>query len=334
MDYNKVSKFVTKHKLVLSQIRKLLCEFLIVVIMKNILRYGGKMIKSMTGFGRSELSENNRKLTIEMKSVNHRYLDVNIKLPRKFNFFESYLRNLLKKYIERGKVDIFITYEDNAENSETLVYNGSLAAEYAKYIEQMGRELKIENDITTTSLVKCQDIFVMQEQSVNEDELEKMLNKVFCDAAENFVKTREVEGENLKLDMINKLDEMSKYVEYIEERSPQIIAEYRQRLEDKIKELLDNSQIDDNRIVMEVTLFADKICVDEEIVRLKSHIDGMKKSLVKGGSVGRKLDFVAQEMNREANTILSKTTDIQITDIGIELKTLIEKIREQIQNIE
>ena len=296
---------------------------------------GGNMIRSMTGFGRSELSDNNnRKLTIEMKSVNHRYLDINIKLPKKFNFYEAYLRNLLKKYIERGKVDIFITYEDKSENSETLFYNGSLAAEYAKYIEQMGRELKIENDITTNSLIRCPDIFVMQEQSIDEEELEKMLKQVFCNAAENFVKTRETEGENLKNDMISKLDEMAGYVQFIEERSPEIIAEYRQKLEDKIKELIASTQIDDNRIVTEVTLFADKICVDEEIVRLKSHIEGMKSSLIKGGAVGRKLDFVAQEMNREANTILSKTTDIEITDVGIELKTIIEKIREQIQNIE
>ena len=176
------------------------------------------MVKSMTGFGRSELSENNRKLTIEMKSVNHRYLDVNIKLPKKFNFYEAYLRNLLKQYIERGKVDIFVTYEDNSESSETLCYNGALAKEYAKYIEQMGRELKIENDITTSALIKCQDIFVMQEQSIAEEELEKMLNRVFCEAAENFVKTRETEGENLKTDILAKLDEMSKYVEFIEER--------------------------------------------------------------------------------------------------------------------
>ena len=173
-----------------------------------------------------------------------------------------------------------------------------------------------------------------QEQSIDEEELEKMLKRVFCEAAENFVKTRETEGENLKTDILAKLDEMSKYVEFIEERSPKIIAEYREKLEAKIKELLDNSQIDDSRIVTEVTIFADKICVDEEIVRLKSHIDGMKKSLIDGGAIGRKLDFVAQEMNREANTILSKTTDLEITDVGIELKTSIEKIREQIQNIE
>lgn len=292
------------------------------------------MIKSMTGFGRSELSINDRKLTIEMKSVNHRYLDVSIKLPKKFNFYETFLRNLLKKYIERGKVDIYVTYEDMSEESRVLYYDSALAKEYAKYIEQMGRELKIENDITTSTLIKCPDIFVMQEQPVDEEELEHLLTKVFEETIANFVETRIKEGENLKRDLIEKLDEMMKQVEFIEERSPQIIEEYKKKICEKVNELLENQQIDENRIVMEVTLYADKICVDEEIVRLKSHITGMKETLMKGGPVGRKLDFVAQEMNREANTILSKSTDLLITDVGIELKTLIEKVREQIQNIE
>lgn len=292
------------------------------------------MIKSMTGFGRSELTENSRKLVVEMKSVNHRYLDVSIKIPKKLNFYEAYLRNLLKKYIERGKVDIFITYEDLSEDNAQLIYNGSLAREYYEYITQMGRELKIENDITTTSLIRCPEIFTMQEQSVDEEKLEQLLKNVFESAAESFVRTRMVEGENLKGDLISKLDEMMCHVEFIEERSPQIIAEYKEKINEKVKELLDNTQIDENRLVMEITLFADKVCVDEEIVRLKSHISGMKETLEKGGAVGRKLDFVAQEMNREANTILSKSSDLQITDVGIELKTLIEKVREQIQNIE
>lgn len=292
------------------------------------------MIKSMTGFGRSELSVNDRKITVEMKSVNHRYLDVNIKIPKKFNFYEAFLRNLLKKYIERGKVDVFVTYEDSSEGSKMLSYDGALAKEYADYIEQMSRELKIVNDITTSSLIKCQDIFVMQEQAIDEDEMEQLLTQTFEEAAKNFVSTRITEGENLKNDLLEKLEQMLSYVKFIEERSPKIIEEYKKKLTEKISELLDNQQIDENRIVMEVTLYADKICVDEEIVRLKSHIEGMKATLLKGGAVGRKLDFVAQEMNREANTILSKSSDVQITDIGIELKTIIEKIREQIQNIE
>lgn len=292
------------------------------------------MIKSMTGFGRSEIVENNRKITVEIKSVNHRYLDVNIKLPKKFNFYDAYLRNVLKSYIERGKVDIYITYEDNSEISEALMYNGALAKEYAKAIEKMGLELKIENDITTSSLIKCPGIFEMHEQSNDEAELEQLLHRVFCEAADSFVKTRETEGENLKNDLMEKLEKISEYVSFIDERSPQIIVEYREKLEQRIKELLDSAVTDENRIVQEVTIFADKICVDEEIVRLKSHIEGMKNTLLNGGAVGRKLDFMTQEMNREANTILSKSSDIKVTDAGIELKTLIEKVREQIQNIE
>lgn len=292
------------------------------------------MIRSMTGYGRGELSLNDKKLTIEIKSVNHRYLDVSIKLPKKLNFYEAIIRNLLKKYVERGKIDIYVTYEDLSEGGEVLAYNGTLAGEYLRYIERMSRELKIVNDVTTSSLLNCQDIFVMQEQSIDEEALEKMLIEVFGQAAENLVKTRTAEGENLKEDLVEKLDRMLEYVSFIEERSPKIIEEYKERLNDRVKELLEHAQIDESRIVMEVTLFADKVCIDEEIVRLKSHVSGMKETLLKGGAVGRKLDFVAQEMNREANTILSKSTDLQITDVGIELKTLIEKVREQIQNIE
>lgn len=292
------------------------------------------MIRSMTGYGRGELSLNDKKLTIEIKSVNHRYLDVSIKLPKKLNFYEAIIRNLLKKYVERGKTDIYVTYEDLSEGGEVLVYNGALAGEYLRYIERMSRELKIVNDVTTSSLLNCQDIFMMQERSIDEEALEKMLIEVFGQAAENLVKTRTAEGENLKKDLVEKLDRMLGYVSFIEERSPKIIEEYKERLNDRVKELLEHAQIDESRIVMEVTLFADKVCVDEEIVRLKSHVSGMKETLLKGGAVGRKLDFVAQEMNREANTILSKSTDLQITDVGIELKTLIEKVREQIQNIE
>ncbi len=292
------------------------------------------MIKSMTGFGRGEFSKSERKFVVEMKSVNHRYLDVNIKLPKKFSFYEAFLRNLLKEYTSRGKIDIFITYEDLSEKKTDLMYNEALAKQYYDYIEKMGRDLKIVNDVTTTSLIQCPEIFTMQEQNFDEDEIEQILKSAFETAAVNFVNTKISEGQNLKTDLLDKLDKMMEYVEFIEVRSPQIIAEYKEKIYERIKELLDTVTVDDNRLMMEVTLFADKVCVDEEIVRLKSHISGMQETLKMGGAVGRKLDFVAQEMNREANTILSKSSDLQITDIGIELKTLIEKVREQIQNIE
>lgn len=295
---------------------------------------GKIMIKSMTGFGRYEYADESRKITVEVKSVNHRYLDVNIKMPKKLNFFESAIRTLLKEYIERGKVDIYITYEDFTENNLSLQYNKALAGEYLKYLNQMAEEFGLENDIKVSTLSRYPEVFAMEEQPVDEDELWSSLEKALRGAFEPFVESRVREGENLKKDLCEKLDNMVSYVDFIEERSPQIIVEYRARLEEKLRELLADNQLDDSRIAQEVTIFADKICVDEETVRLKSHILSMKDSLNAGGSVGRKLDFLAQEMNREANTILSKSNDLKISDTGISLKTDIEKVREQIQNIE
>lgn len=292
------------------------------------------MIKSMTGFGREEHSDEECKLTIEMKSVNHRYLDINVKLPKKLNFFEVKIRGLLKKYIERGKVDIFITYKSLKEAETGLRYNSALAKEYADYYQRIVTELGVPNDISASKIAKCPEVFTLQEETCDEEELLELLTSVFDAAAQKFVNSREAEGENLKADLLEKLEKMRQYVALIEERSPIIVSEYRNRIEERVKELLENAQIDENRIAMEVTLFSDKVCVDEEIVRLSSHIDAMKDCLVRGGAVGRKLDFLAQEMNREANTILSKSADLTITDTGIELKTMIEKIREQVQNIE
>lgn len=292
------------------------------------------MIKSMTGFGRSEITENNRKFTVEMKSVNHRYLDVNIKMPKKLNFFESAIRGELKNYISRGKVDMFITYEDFAEATTNVHYNKELAGEYLTYLRQMAQDFGLEDDIRVSSLSKYPEVFTMEEVNVDEEELWKELQKAIHQAAQSFVQTRITEGENLKNDLIGKLDGMLKLVDFIAERSPGILAEYRTKLEDKVRELLADNTVDEGRLLTEVTIFADKICVDEEIVRLRSHIESTKNALMEGGSIGRKLDFIAQEMNREANTILSKANDLEVSNCAIELKTEIEKVREQIQNIE
>ena len=292
------------------------------------------MIKSMTGFGRCEVSENDRKFTVEMKSVNHRYLDVNIKMPKKLNFFESSIRALLKDYIQRGKVDMFITYEDMTENNVSVKYNKDIAGEYLKYLKEMAEEFGLDNDIRVSSLSRYPEVLTMEEQTIDEEGIWKTLEKAIKGAAEGFVETRIKEGENLRTDLISKLDGMLSHVDFIQERSPQIIAEYKQKLEDKVKDLLADVKVDENRLLMEVTIFADKVCVDEEIVRLKSHIETTKATLQAGGSMGRKLDFIAQEMNREANTILSKANDLEISNRAIELKTEIEKVREQIQNIE
>lgn len=292
------------------------------------------MIKSMTGFGRCEVADEKRKFTVELKSVNHRYLDVNIKMPKKLNFFESAIRNLLKEYIERGKVDVYITYEDYTEDNYSLRYNAALAGEYLGYLNAMAEEFHLENDIRVSTLSRYPDVFVMEEQDIDEKELWSGLEKALRGACEQFVDSRVKEGEALKADLLDKLDAMLSDVDFIEKRSPQIMKEYRTRLEEKIQEILGDRQIDDARIATEVTIYADKVCVDEETVRLRSHIMTTKDTLLAGGSIGRKLDFIAQEMNREANTILSKANNIEISDIGIDLKTGIEKVREQIQNIE
>lgn len=292
------------------------------------------MLKSMTGFGRCEQSDGQRKITVEVKAVNHRYLDTAIKMPKKLNFFEAGIRTCLKKYVQRGKVDIYITYEDLSENTASLTYNQELAKEYMGYFAQMAEQFGIENDIRVSALSRCPEVLVMEEQSMDEESIWNLLEKTVNGALEKLVETRTLEGENLKKDLCEKLDGMLVHVDYITERSPKLIAEYRQKLEDKVKELLENSQIEEGRIAAEVTLYADKICVDEELVRLRSHIVNVKAILMDGEGVGRKLDFMAQEMNREANTILSKANDLDITNRAIELKTEIEKIREQIQNIE
>lgn len=292
------------------------------------------MIKSMTGFGRAEIAEENRKFTVEIKSVNHRYLDANIKMPKKLSFFEASIRNLLKEYIQRGKVDVFITYEDYSEENVCVKYNKEIAAEYYNYLKQMADEFGLDNDIRVSALSRYPEVFTMEEQSIDEKELWKLLEKALRQALEGFVDTRIKEGENLRSDLIEKLNGMLSHVDYIEERSPQIITDYKTKLEDKVKELLDTTQIDENRILTEVTIFADKICVDEETVRLRSHIETTKHTLEEGDGIGRKLDFIAQEMNREANTILSKANCLDISNRAIELKTEIEKVREQIQNIE
>lgn len=293
-----------------------------------------EMIKSMTGFGRCENHQGDRKFTVEMKAVNHRYFDVNIKMPKKFSFFEAAIRNTLKNYIQRGKVDVFITYEDYTDTNYALKYNENVAQEYLKYYQQMAEKFHLENDMTVSMLGKCPEVFTLEEQDINEEEIWSALEKALVGASKQFVESRIREGEALKTDLLEKLDHMRENVEKVELRYPDIVKEYREKLEEKVKELLGDAQIDEGRLATEVVLFSDKICTDEETVRLKSHIDSMKTTLIEGGSVGRKLDFIAQEMNREANTILSKANDLETSNIAIDLKTEIEKVREQIQNIE
>lgn len=292
------------------------------------------MIKSMTGFGRFEVSEQNKKITVEMKSVNHRYLDVSVRMPKQLNSFDAAIRAEIKKYASRGKVDVYISYEDTSEDKTSLKYNSELATEYVSYYKSISEQFGIENDISTSKLMRCPEVLVMEENQTDEDELWKMVQKAVDGACEKFVESRLSEGAHLKNDLSAKLDGMMNIVESIAVRSPEVFEEYRVNIRKQVEELLGNTQIDESRIATEVVLFADKMCIDEELVRLRSHVEKMKSDLMTGEDVGRKLDFLAQEMNREANTILSKANDLEVTNRGIDLKTEIEKIREQIQNVE
>ncbi|MEE1196155.1 MAG: YicC/YloC family endoribonuclease [Lachnospiraceae bacterium] len=292
------------------------------------------MIKSMTGFGRAEVADADRKFIVEIKSVNHRYLDFNIRMPKKFCFFESAIRSTLKEYMQRGKVDVFITYEDLTQSRVALRYNQEIAAQYLEYLKQMSEQFGLDNDIRVSTLSRYPEVFTMEEVDENEEELWNLLEQALREAAAQFADARSLEGESLKKDILAKLVYLDSQVELVIQRSPQIMQEYRQKLENKMKELLEATQIDENRIAAEMVIFADKMCTDEETVRLRSHIHSMETALQDGTNIGRKLDFIAQEMNREANTILSKANDLETSNIAIELKTEIEKIREQIQNIE
>ena len=293
------------------------------------------MIRSMTGFGHGEVSnDKNQKVTVEMKSVNHRYCDISLKLPKKLAMFEANIRNIMKEYASRGKIDIYVSYEDLSETAVSLHYNQAMAEEYMQVFKKMQEDFNIETKITAEALAKYPEVVTIEEVQQDEEVWWELLEAALRQAAEKFVETRTIEGANLKRDLLGKLDQMAADVAFIEERSPQIIAEYRSKLEEKVKEFLEDSTIEENRIAAEVTLYADKIAVDEEIVRLQSHISSMTDVLESDESIGRKLDFMAQEMNREANTILSKSSDVDLADHAIELKTNVEKVRGQIQNIE
>lgn len=291
-------------------------------------------LKSMTGFGRAEVSNDQYRLSVEVKSVNSRFLDLSIKMPKKFNALEANIRNTVKEYISRGKVDLFITYESFSEKGKALRLDLPLAKEYLESMRTLVNALGVEDNVKVTNLAALPDVLVLSEESEDDDALWESLKPSLTGALERFSETRVMEGENLQKDLLGKLSEMEAIVNRIDARSPEIIAAYEARLRAKVSELLEGTGIDEARIVQEVTIYSDKICTDEERVRLHSHIKNMRTKLQNGGLVGRELDFVAQEMNREANTTLSKANDLIVSEDAIGLKTLIEKIREQIQNLE
>lgn len=292
------------------------------------------MLKSMTGFGRCEVTKNDRKFTVELRGVNHRYLEVGIRIPKKFNYFESALRTGLKNYVSRGKVDIFVTYEDYVNNTSSVTYNAKLAKEYLDSINAIASDFGLSSEVSATMLSRYPEVLSLNEATENEDDVWAVLKEAFEGACEKFVESRVVEGTNLKNDIDDKLNKIEELVIFIDEKYPDIVNQYRERIYAKVKELLADNQIDQAVLATELTIFADKTCVDEETVRLRSHVNAMRQALNQGVGIGRKLDFIAQEMNREANTILSKANNIDVTNAAIDLKTEIEKVREQIQNIE
>ncbi|MBQ1291816.1 MAG: YicC family protein [Lachnospiraceae bacterium] len=292
------------------------------------------MIRSMTGYGRSELVRGDLKFTVEMKSVNNRYLDISIKMPRQLNPFESAIKAELKKYMQRGKVDVFISLEDLAESNVTIRYNRTVAQQYLDHLRQMAEDFGLENDIKVSALSRYPDVLTMEEESPDTSDYWEPLREALDLAAQQFYEARTREGGFLRDDLLAKLDEMQENVEFITQRAPVIVETYRRQLYEKVSDLLQGTAIDEGRILEEVTIYSDKVCVDEELVRLRSHIEAVRTELSGDEGVGRKLDFIAQEMNRESNTILSKSDDLAVSDRAIELKTCVEKIREQIQNIE
>lgn len=292
------------------------------------------MVRSMTGYGKGVAENEDARVTIEMKSVNHRYLDLNIKLPKKLNFLESQIRNKISERIFRGKVDLYITLNEHADAICKVSVNDVIAKEYLDSISAMASKLGVDNDIKASNLVRLPDVIELEEIDSDEDNLKELVFEALDSCIKQFVESRIAEGTRLEKDLVSKMDEMLVLVDKLEARSPAIIEEYKTRLTTKIHELLEDNNIDESRIAQEVTIYADKVCIDEEMVRLKSHVTETRAVFNLDKEVGRKLDFLAQELNREANTILSKSTDVEIADIGITLKTLIEKVREQIQNIE
>lgn len=292
------------------------------------------MIRSMTGFGHGEFQSEGRKFTVEIKAVNHRYLDLNMKMPRMLNQFEQSVRNVLKEYVQRGKVDVYVTCENFSQEQMVLHYNEGIAQQYVDSFRKMAEQFFLDNDMRCSVLARCPEVLTLESGDEDAEEMWEELASALRQACEAFVAARSREGELLRSDLLAKLDWMYGEVTKVEERYPAILETYTEKLRTKMHELLEDKQIDETRLATELVIFSDKICTDEETVRLKSHISTMSAALKEGGFIGRRLDFIAQEMNREANTILSKSNDLDTSNLAVGLKTEIEKVREQIQNIE
>lgn len=292
------------------------------------------MLKSMTGYGRAQKILNGRDITVEIRSVNHRYYEYTSRIPRTYSYIDEKLKALLKTGISRGKVDVAVTINNIEGKDSEIAVNKNIAEGYVSALRGISDELGLKDDLTLSNLIKLPDIFNIQKTPDDEEMVWNDVYEVTNEALEKFIDMRGVEGKLLGENIIEKADYILEMVEKVEELSPQTVENYRNRLYKKLSEVLEDKNIDDQRILTEAAVFSEKIAVDEETVRLRSHIAQLKTILESDEAVGRKLDFVVQEINREVNTIGSKAQDLNVTKIVVEMKSEIEKIREQIQNIE
>jgi uncharacterized protein (TIGR00255 family) len=293
------------------------------------------MVCSMTGFGRANSDEGGkRSFTVEMKSINHRYLDLSVKMPRSLLSLEEKIRKFINERLSRGKIDIYITYNNYQRSDLAANFNESLGDSYVKCLQAIRDRYQVRDDISVSLIARFQDVIYVEEKEEDIDEIWNVLKVTLEEAANRLISMRQKEGKKLAEDIHRKCVAIQENIVSIEKRSPELVIQYKEKLTDRLKELLDNSHLDENRLYMEVALFADKSCVDEEVTRLKSHIAQVEETLKSTEPIGRKLDFIVQEMNREANTIASKSSDLELTNLALNIKNEIEKIREQIQNIE
>lgn len=292
------------------------------------------MIKSMTGYGSAEGSCGGLEISLELKSVNNRYLDCSVRLPRNFLFAEETIRSEVQRRISRGKVDVFVNVASSGADDIVVAVNGALAKGYSEAVARIARELGLENSLTAYDVSRFPEVLSVEKRELDRDAIEAVLREICSQALDRFDSMRAAEGDRLCSDIAGRLDTIEALVSEVERRSPETVAEYRARLYRKMNEILQNRAIDEQRILTEAAIFADKTAVDEETVRLHSHISQLRGMLKSGSPIGRKMDFLVQEFNREANTIGSKCADSAIARSVIELKSEIEKIREQVQNIE
>lgn len=291
------------------------------------------MIKSMTGYGRANVSKNEREYQIEIKSVNHRYLDVSVKMPRQLSYLEETIKKEISSKVKRGKIDVFVTFENNSAEGKEIKINTELAKAYIDELKKLAEKENILADIQVTDISKYPDVLNIQNSQDDETIKEEVIETI-KNATENLVQMREVEGTKISEDLTERLDKIQLKINEISKLSTGLIEEYVVKLEERIKEILKNQEVDKSRLAQEVVIYADKCSIEEEVTRLNSHISQFKALLNSNETIGKKLDFIVQEMNRETNTIGSKANKLEITNGVIDIKTEIENIREQVQNIE